>query len=79
MGDRGIYLDDLFELNMLTCTWTQIQTNATVPRARSAASWNAISDGQLVLHGGWGPIPSAEIIPPRLWLCSQADSQVASA
>ena len=47
-------LNDLFELNMLTCTWTQIQTDVITPRARCAASLHAISDGQLVLHGGCG-------------------------
>ena len=48
------YLDDLFELNTLSRTWTHIQTTIK-PQARSAASLSAISDEpQLVLHGGFG-------------------------
>ena len=53
-NDTRVRLNDLCELNMLTCTWTQIQTNILKPLACCDASLNAISDGQLVLHGGSG-------------------------
>ena len=51
-GD-AYYLNDLFELNMLTYTWTQIQINMKKPGGRCLASLNAISGGQLILHGGY--------------------------
>ena len=47
-------LDDFFELDMRSRTWTQIQTGQAKPEGRFLSSLNAISDRYLVLHGGVG-------------------------
>ena len=46
--------NDIFELNMHSLTWTEIQTNEPSPRARRYCSLTAVTDDQLVLHGGKG-------------------------
>ena len=43
-------LDDFFELNLLSRTWNEIQTEQITPRYLPCFS--AISDRQLLLHGG---------------------------
>ena len=47
-------LDDLYDLNMSSLTWTHAQTGDTNPQRRSSCSLNAITHQQLVLHGGVG-------------------------
>ena len=44
--------DDLFELTMPSLTWTQIQTGQPGPQARICCTLTAVTDNQLVLHGG---------------------------
>ena len=52
-GDSTIaHNNDIFELNMHSLTWTEIHTNEPRPRARSNCSLTAVTDDQLVLHGG---------------------------
>ena len=45
-------LNDFFELDMISRTWTQLKTGQTQPHGRCSASLTAISDRHLVLHGG---------------------------
>ena len=44
--------DDLYQLNLSSLVWTQIQTEQTKPRSCIIYSLNAATDKQLVLHGG---------------------------
>ena len=44
--------DDLYELNMHSLVWAQIQTADPKPRGRCRCTFNVISDSALVLHGG---------------------------
>ena len=44
--------DDFFHLNMRSFTWTQIQTSQPSPQVSSRCSLTAVTDTQLVLHGG---------------------------
>ena len=44
--------DDFFEFDMLSHTWTQIQTGKTKPEARFFSCFSKISDRHLVLQGG---------------------------
>ena len=44
--------DELYELNMHSLVWTQIQTADLKPRGRRCCTLNVISDDVLVLHGG---------------------------
>ena len=44
--------DELYQLNLSSLVWTQIQTNQTKPPRRFHRSLNATTDKQLVLHGG---------------------------
>ena len=44
--------DILYELDMWSLTWTQIQTFHPKPQRRYFCSFNAISGCQIVLHGG---------------------------
>ena len=46
------YFDDLYELNMHSFTWTQIQTDQTRPQGRCLGTLNLIFGSQLVLHCG---------------------------
>ena len=46
------FLDDIFELTMLSLTWTQIQTSRPWPQAREFCTLTTITDNHLVLHGG---------------------------
>ena len=45
-------LDDIFQLTILSLTWTQIHTGRPWPKAREFCSLTAITDNHLVLHGG---------------------------
>ena len=45
-------LDDMFELTMHSLTWTQIQTVQPRPQARQLSTLTALTNNQLVLHGG---------------------------
>ena len=47
-------LDDFFELDMRSRTWTQIQTGQAKPERRFLSCLSAVSDRYLVLHGGVG-------------------------
>ena len=44
--------NDIFELTMHSLTWTQIQTVIPHPRACLYSTLTAVTEGQLVLHGG---------------------------
>ena len=45
-------LDDLYEVNMLSLTWTQVQTSGSLsPMKRHSHSFTAISDEQILLYG----------------------------
>ena len=57
-------LGDIFELTMLSLTWTQIQTCTPWPQAREFCSLTAITDNQLVLHGG----EDDENLPTVIWI-----------
>ena len=49
-----VALGDLYELSMSSLTWTDFQTSNTNPPRRYISSLNAISQDQLLLHGGCG-------------------------
>ena len=52
-GCNGItLLDELFEINMCTLNWTQIQIDKIKPQGRYYCPLNAVSDNKLVVHGG---------------------------
>ena len=44
--------NDIFELTMPSLTWTQIQTGQPRPQSRRFCTLTAITDNQLVVHGG---------------------------
>ena len=50
--DNDTVSDELFQLDMCTFTWTQIQTGHPKPKGRCLFSLTAVQDNQLVLHGG---------------------------
>ena len=45
-------LDKMYELDMCSLIWTQIQTGPTKPESEFGCMLTAASDNQLVLHGG---------------------------
>ena len=49
--NNAVY-SDLYKLNMLSLTWTYIQTSGTHPEQRVLCTLSAISNKQLLLHGG---------------------------
>ena len=51
-NDQSVLHTGLFELNMHSFLWTQIQNTQTDQLARSYCTLTAVSDSQLVLHGG---------------------------
>ena len=53
------YFDDLYQLDMYALTWTQVQTGHPKPEGRIHCTLNAITDKQLVLHGGQKPRSTA--------------------
>ena len=50
--------DDLYELNMLSLSWTQVQANMPRPPAMKSFSLSPITTSQFVLHGS---LSSAEV------------------
>ena len=51
--DRRGYFDDMYELSMLSLTWTLIQeTGHHFPREKYKCTLTALTDDLLVLHGG---------------------------
>ena len=51
-GRPSVSHSDLFELDMRSCTWTEIRTGQTKPGERYCSTLTAVSDRQLVLHAG---------------------------
>ena len=51
-GTNGGFLDDLFEVDMSSLTWTQIPTTQPRPKGRIMFSLIAITESKLLLHGG---------------------------
>ena len=49
---QGITCDDLYQLDMCSLTWTQIQTMTLKPGRMQGCSLNVMRENQLVLHGG---------------------------
>ena len=49
---KNVVFDELFELNMCSLVWAQIQIDQPKPRGRYFSFLNATSDSKLVLHGG---------------------------
>ena len=49
--NRGGKCDELYQLDMVSLTWTEVQTGQFKP-ARALFSLNAITESQLVLYGG---------------------------
>ena len=47
-----VYYDDLHQLNMVTLIWTEIETGHVKPQKCYTCSLNAITEHQLLLHGG---------------------------
>ena len=45
-------LNDLYQFDLMSLTWTEIQTTLAKPVKRKSCSLNAVSEHQLVLHGG---------------------------
>ena len=50
--NRGVVFDELFELDMFTLMWTQIQVDWTKPKGRYSCTLSALSNGRIILHGG---------------------------
>ena len=46
--------DELYELDMQSLIWTRIQVDQPHPQNRSLHSLNALTESQLVMHGGYG-------------------------
>ena len=46
-------LDDLYQLDMTSLTWTNIQTVGANPPQQSSCSLSVISEHRLLLHGGF--------------------------
>ena len=46
------YLNDLYQFDLISLTWTEIQTSLAKPVQRQFCSLNAVSEHQIVLHGG---------------------------
>ena len=44
--------DELYQLNMVSLTWTKIQSGQLRPRCRKMCSLTAVTENQIVLHGG---------------------------
>ena len=44
--------NELYKLDMIYLTWTEIATSLTKPQKRDCCSLNVLSEHQLVLHGG---------------------------
>ena len=44
--------DELYLLNMVSLTWTKIQSGQLKPRCRYMCSLTAVTENQIVLHGG---------------------------
>ena len=57
---------ELYQLDMLSLTWTQIQTGEPKPRGRTFCSLNALTDNMLVLHGG--RIPFTDHLFSDTWI-----------
>ena len=51
-SQNWIYIDELFELTMQSLTWTQIRTVQPRPEPRCLCTLTALTNNQLVLHGG---------------------------
>ena len=53
-GNKGkrLFFNDLFQFDTYTCAWTQIRTAGIEPQECSNFSFTAVSDTQLILHGG---------------------------
>ena len=51
-GKTRVSHSDFFELDMRSCTWTEISTGQTKPGERYCSSLTAVSDRHLVLHAG---------------------------
>ena len=70
---------DLFELDMRSCTWTEIRTGQTKPSKRFGSSLTAISDRHLVLHAGMSRRPSMTLYDTWIFdLQTQAWTQYTS-
>ena len=50
--NNQVWVNDFFQLDMQSLTWTQLRIGHISPQARSACTLTAISDNQLFLHGG---------------------------
>ena len=48
----GHYFNDLHQLDMASLTWTKIRCEQLKPSCRDTCSLNAVSEHQLILHGG---------------------------
>ena len=48
----GVFYDNVYQLNMVSLTWTEIQTGKLKPSHRLRCSLNALTEHQLLLHGG---------------------------
>ena len=60
--------DDLYELDMYSLTWTEIDTGMTKPGCRAFSSLVPIAGSQLVLHGGWALGNSAATDCSLTWI-----------
>ena len=47
-----LFYDELYELNMISLTWTEIQFKQLKPLYRASCSLTAVTENQIVLHGG---------------------------
>ena len=55
-GHSNSCLNDLYQFDLLSLTWTEIQTPLTKPEKRKSCSLNAVSEHQIVVHGGYSKI-----------------------
>ena len=64
---------ELYELNMHSLTWTQIYSDLLQPQGRYFCSLTALSDEELVLHGGMNSTDELRDtwiidLPSRMWM-----------
>ena len=66
-------LDDFFQLDMRSLTWTRVQTGQPRPGARSWCTLTATPDNQLVLHGDYTWIMDLTSYSWRLYTSGKYD------
>ena len=74
--------DELFELNLCSLAWTQLQTGQPRPQGSYSSTLTAITETQLVLHGGMVDRSSVSVkdtwildLPSKSWRLYTSDDE----